>query len=155
MAKPSVKSIDRGWTRALAAMKRLAGSRHVAVGIRDGGRVHSSGLTLNTLMAIHELGAPAANIPERAPIRTAFDANVGKYTRQMMDGVSDVLDGRATPDQILEVLGAGMADDIRNGIRARLPPPDKPETIRRKGSAKPLVDTGHMLQSVDFLVETK
>jgi hypothetical protein len=29
----------------------------------------------------------------------------------------------------------------------------KPATIRRKGFAKPLVDTGHMLNSIDHEVE--
>jgi hypothetical protein len=53
----------------------------------------------------------------------------------------------------LDEAGAAIAGQLRQSIVDTNSPPLKPATIRRKGFAKPLVDTGHMLNSIDHEVE--
>lgn len=50
----------------------------------------------------------------------------------------------------LAVLGEGIAGQLRESIIDTNSPPNAPSTIARKGHSKVLVDTGHMLQSVDY-----
>jgi hypothetical protein len=50
-------------------------------------------------------------------------------------------------------LGAEIAGQIRESIIAVTDPPLAASTIRRKGFDKPLVESGNMLNSVDFEVD--
>ena len=49
--------------------------------------------------------------------------------------------------------GEAIAGQLRESIINLTEPPLAPATVARKGSDKPLVDTGHMLASVDYEVE--
>lgn len=50
--------------------------------------------------------------------------------------------------RVLERVGARFENDILDRIRAHIPPPLSPETIRRKGSTTPLIDTGQLVGSI-------
>jgi hypothetical protein len=61
------------------------------------------------------------------------------------------------PIKTLEQTGTAIGGQLRESIvnaESRGYPPLKPSTIRRKGFAKLLVDTGHMLNSIDHEVRT-
>lgn len=53
-------------------------------------------------------------------------------------------------DKSLRVLGEGIAGQLRESIINTNAPPLAQSTIARKGFSKPLVDTAHMLMSVDY-----
>ncbi|WP_290597045.1 MULTISPECIES: HK97-gp10 family putative phage morphogenesis protein [unclassified Archaeoglobus] len=58
-------------------------------------------------------------------------------------------------ERILSLVGAFLEDQIKKTIshgRAEWPPLS-PETIKRKGSSKPLLDTGHLRDSITHKVE--
>lgn len=55
-------------------------------------------------------------------------------------------------DKSLKVLGEGIAGQLRESIINTNSPPLAQSTIARKGFSKPLVDTAHMLMSVDYEV---
>ncbi|HOL44375.1 MAG TPA: hypothetical protein PK659_09005 [Methanothrix sp.] len=56
-------------------------------------------------------------------------------------------------DELAEII-LNAAMDLRNEIvkkiNSNIPPPNKPSTIKQKGSSKTLVDTGNMINSVDM-----
>lgn len=52
----------------------------------------------------------------------------------------------------LRVLGEGIAGQLKQSIIDTNSPPLAPSTIARKGFAKPLIDTAHMIMSVDYEV---
>lgn len=52
----------------------------------------------------------------------------------------------------LDLVGANIAGQLRQSIIDTNAPPNAPSTIAKKGHSKPLVDTGHMLNSVDHEV---
>ena len=64
-----------------------------------------------------------------------------------------VFQKRATLPQLLNTLGAKAAADVKNTIRQGIPPPNSPETIRRKGSSRPLIDTGQLINAITWIVE--
>lgn len=133
--------------------KRLGrGSPHVKVGVlaaRGGAQQHESGISLIELAAIHEFGSPAAKIPERSFIRRTFNKNreLKKLTVHL---ARRIINERLTIRRALEQLGTWGAAEVKKTIAsgAPIPPPLKPGTIRQKGSSRPLVDTGRLLNSI-------
>jgi hypothetical protein len=55
----------------------------------------------------------------------------------------------------LSLLGSIMVGQLKASIIAMKTPPNAPSTIRKKGFDNPLIDTSHMLNSVDYEVTTK
>ena len=51
-------------------------------------------------------------------------------------------------------MGVTIQGQLQTSIQDLVSPPNAPSTIRRKGSSKPLIDTGHMWNSVDYAVST-
>lgn len=55
-------------------------------------------------------------------------------------------------DKALGLMGTGIAGQLRQAIVNMNEPALDPTTVARKGFDKPLVDTGHMLNSIDYEV---
>ena len=132
------------------------GGRRVRVGIlADAPKTeHDSGdgaATLLEIAAIHEFGA--GPIPQRSFIRATMDARQADIARLQEVLVGQVLDGKITPDQALALLGAKVAAWMQKTISEGIAPELKPETIARKGSSVPLVDTGQLKSSITYVVE--
>jgi hypothetical protein len=53
----------------------------------------------------------------------------------------------------LQLMGERIKDQLQGSIRELVEPPLSPYTIKKKGFDKPLIDTGHMLNSVDYDVK--
>ncbi len=58
-------------------------------------------------------------------------------------------------EKTLEVVGEAVAGQLRESIQKLVSPPLAPSTIARKGFSKPLIDTSHMINSVDKEVNMK
>lgn len=57
-------------------------------------------------------------------------------------------------DKTLGQMGEGIKGQLQQSIQKLDGPPLKAATVARKGFDKPLVDTGHMMNSVDYEVDT-
>lgn len=57
-------------------------------------------------------------------------------------------------DKTLGQMGEGIKGQLQESIRHLDSPALSPVTVARKGFEKPLVDTGHMMNSVDYEVDT-
>lgn len=53
-------------------------------------------------------------------------------------------------DAAFKQMGEGIKGQLQMSIRNWTTPPNSAKTIARKGFNKPLIDTGHMLSSVDY-----
>lgn len=134
--------------------KRFAAGRHqVNVGFPGGEDHGGSDLTVAQVARIHEFGAPSAGIPERPFLRVAIDKNRGKYVRINRESVLGMSSGRLSMEQALGRLGVAAKADVQVEITTGNFAPLKPETIARKGSSKPLIDSGQMRQSVTWEIE--
>jgi hypothetical protein len=70
------------------------------------------------------------------------------------DAVAGLLkDNDYDATKTLELTGAAIKGQLQEAITTFVGTPLAPATIAKKGSSKELVDTGHMLASVDFIVK--
>lgn len=95
-------------------------------------------------------GAHKITIPSRPFFRTTIAKHSAEWGPQLG---KLVVDNGYNTKKALDAMGQVVAGEIREGIIDMNSPPNAPSTIRRKGSAKPLVDTGEMLRSVDAAVK--
>lgn len=118
--------------------------------------VYPDGTPVALVATVNEFGDPTSNIPARPTMRpTAADKGKpgGEWAGLYAKGAKAALEGRIAPRDVLERLVLRAAGDVSASIAALTTPALAPETIARKGFAKPLVDSGQMLRSVTGVVE--
>ena len=153
----TVTDRDNGWKALRARVAKLKGAR-VRVGILDDApKQESSGappskLTVAEVAAIHEFGAPEANIPQRSFVRATVDAKAAEIAALQHGQASAVFQGKTELGPALDRIGAKVASMMQATIAAGITPPLKPETVERKGSSKPLVNTGQLKSSITWKV---
>jgi len=157
-----IKLDDRAW-RNLIRKLEAADHTGVRVGVLvsgKGGDEHKdadgkgSGKNMVEIAAIHEYGAPKANIPERSFIRRTFIVKRRQYAT-MTNKIARAMILRNLPVKTaLELLGQWGAAEVQKTITtgAHLRPPLKPATVARKKSSRPLFDTGQLARSITYAV---
>jgi len=122
-----------------------------------------SSMTTAQAAYINELGSPADNIPPRPFMRPTYYAKRNLWKRIVENESRKMIRGKSSVEKALEIVGLKAAGDIRETITLIWSPPLKIKTIRarmarranknRVGNlAKPLVDTGYMLNSLTHKV---
>jgi hypothetical protein len=139
-----VKDTDRGYRKLMARIGAL-GNVAARVGVRG-----EDGEDLVTIAAANEFGT--ATIPERSFLRSTVDEGRAKYAKLLRQAVERMVDGVPVP-LAMGVVGETLVGDVQRKIRNRIPPPNAPSTIARKGSDVPLIDTGRLRQSIDYELE--
>lgn len=148
MAKSIVIDKDKGMKQYLRSLGNLNGVI-VDVGLMNGA-VNKEGANIAEYGAFNEFGT--SKIPERPFMRPAFDKNKGKYSR-MIEQATDPKTSRLAFARIVQELGLRAQEDIRQEIDNKTSPANKPSTIKKKGSAHPLIDTGAMRTSVTYRIK--
>lgn len=130
-----------------------AGAR-VTAGIleREGSAAHpdAKGLTIAALAEIHEFGL---GVPERSFIRAWFDQHQPEIVAVLKGRLAEAARGRISYDDAINQFALWVQGSIQRRIRDGIPPPLAPETIRRKGSSVPLIDTGVLRSSITAKAE--
>jgi hypothetical protein len=120
---------------------------------RDGGFKSSApNVSLVEVAHFHEYGVPSRNIPERSFLRATIRKNHSEYKKFLEKAVTQIYLGKLTVKQSLALLGEKAVSNIRTRIIKHIPPPLQPETIWRKQSTTPLIDTGQLLNSITYKV---
>ena len=154
-----VTDTDRGAAALLARARQLAGGEIVKVGVLDdrpkrkAASKRGEKLSLLEVAAVHEFGAPAAGIPQRSFIRATIDAHAPEIVELQATLAAQVVAGKLTARAALDMIGAKVAAMCQSRIAEGIAPALKPATVRRKGSSKPLVDTGQLRSSITWRVE--
>lgn len=146
----SLKVKGPGLAKLQTLAKQLTERPHVKVGVlQKGGKAARAGEFTNAeLMAIHEFGAPRAGIPARSVLRATADAQRAKWMAMLERAIRGAVAGKIDLLSALDLVGLRATADMAATIRRGLDPPLKPATVKRKGSSKPLIDTGRLLQSL-------
>ena len=111
---------------------------------------YPDGKPVAMIAAIQDYGAPRAGIPPRPFFRNMVAAKKGEWPKAIRDLLkANGYDALRTLQQI----GEAIAGQLRQSIIDTNSPPLSPVTIARKGFDKPLVDTGHMLNSINYEVK--
>lgn len=88
-------------------------------------------------------------IPERSFIRATFDEKYDEIGEHAEAAVTAIING-ADVSKALARTGQYIEGEIKRKIGSGPFTPNSPATIRKKKSSKPLIDTGHMRQSVRY-----
>lgn len=140
--RQSTRVEDRKLRQVIAAVGRPSAT-FVEVGILKG--------EIATYAIVHEFGSPRQNIAQRSFMRASFDANRTDYEKAMQRGYERILSGDMHGFKaVLTELGRRAQTDVKRKIRSGPFAPLAPATIARKGSSRPLIDTGTMRNAVVF-----
>ena len=133
----------------VAEMDKLL-SKEIHVGFQAGRNAYEDGTDIVDVAAFNELGT--SNIPARPFMKQSWENNEGKLKAACQRANKMISQGETAEEacKMLGVYGVGLIQrEIRDGNFV----PNAPSTIRRKGSSKPLIDTGRMRQSVHYVVK--
>mgnify|MGYP000849598978 CR=1 FL=1 len=114
--------------------------------------MHEGGINMATLLAIHVLGAPSRGIPQRDPLRPPLMNNAQRYTDLMAQGIKNALANGTDPNIVYEKIGIVASNDVKDYFVSGSFKPLDQKTIDRKGSSKPLLDTGELRSSITYQV---
>lgn len=126
----------------------------VTVGIheRAGADRPDGGATVAEYGTYNEFGM---GVPERSFLRAPLAKNQDIYAEAIVEGIVLLVTKGEPLARSLGLVGEAAASDCREAIVAGIDPPNAPSTIARKGSSKPLVDTGRLRQSITYEVHPK
>jgi hypothetical protein len=169
----SVKVNDKVWRQLQARLKKLGKQdAGVKVGVLDASGEHSGGISMAELAAVHEFGSrvveqdlvagregtkqpnnTTARIPARSFIRATFVKNKDELNKMVAKLAAGIVNDKIGVDKALDLLGLWGAKAIKRYITGtRIPPPLAVATIKRKGSSRPLVDSGQLVGSISWQV---
>lgn len=118
----------------------------------QGDQKYEDGTSIAQVAAVNEFGA--SDIPERPFMRQSFENHEGEL-QAACDAAQRLVSSGGSAEQALQQIGVvakGLVqDEIVNGGFA----PNAESTIKKKGSEQPLIDTGTMRQSVNFVVKRR
>jgi hypothetical protein len=147
----------------LREVHKLAGAV-VTVGVHgDNAQRKDDSETNPEIGAKHEFGS--GHIPERSFLRSTVDS--GKPMEFAEQVSAKVARGQMTADRAAQQIGVVTVGEVKQTIAAKIPPPLSEQTIQRRlekgahggglaslgNSTTPLVDTGQLVQSIQYRVE--
>jgi hypothetical protein len=126
----------------------------VRVGYQQGKKRSDKGVDMVDIAMWNELGT--ARSPARPFIRHSADANKATIEGTCKALLKKVAQG-GTAEQTLNAIGTMQKGLIQDTITKSKTwaEPNADSTVERKGSDQPLVDTGRLLQSVDYVIVPK
>jgi len=127
--------------------KALNGPGNVKVGLPKGSNNYPDGTSVIMVGLVQEFGSPVRNIPERSYLRSTVAGNKRKYKALMRKLAKQISEGKMTLNKALNILGLQVQSDVQDKITSI----SSPALKNREGN--PLVDTGHLRQSITYQVE--
>lgn len=127
-------------------------SKEVRVGFQSGEATNSEGADLCNIAMWNELGT--VHIPSRPFLRQSADDNEQQIVSFMTAQAESIKSGTSAED-VLKRTGVMMKGLVQEKIGSGNFAPNAPSTIKKKGSATPLIDTGALRQNVNFQIKSK
>ena len=144
-----IKDTDKGLKKLLRKW-RLKKSPKVKVGVLGGDRKNDQ-INNVQLAIIHEFGTD--KIPKRSFIRDSVDQNKDKIQKVISREAKAIADEKYNTSVAMERLGLYIVGVIKKRISTGIPPALEENTIKRKGSSIPLIDTGQLRNSITHEVK--
>lgn len=155
----SIKSSSRGagFAKVLADLQRVKRSE-VLVGIPAEKSSRKKGPVNNAeLLFIHTEGSPLRSIPPRPTLKPAIEENAALIAEPLGDAATALMEDSAQrAETSLKRAGIVASNAVKRYIREEDHlAPNSPETIARKGSDRPLIDTGQLVRAITYVVRVK
>ncbi len=145
-----ITDVDRGLSKVLALADEPR--RTIRLGWdEESGEEH--GVSMVELATIHELGT--ATVPARHPLLKAANATSPQTERQLEKLAAGALGKGAKLAEGMDKIARETERAAREYLRGGpyLAPPLAPQTVADKGQARPLLDTGSLIESLKAKVE--
>ncbi|AUN22250.1 hypothetical protein RSJ22_12715 [Clostridium botulinum] len=103
---------------------------------------------------VHENGSPLWNVPPRPVLEPAMDNSKERIAKKMKQAALSTLDGNNLTPELEKVgtLGQNIARDWFTNPENKWHK-NSDDTIKRKGSDKPLIDTGELRKSIIYTIK--
>lgn len=151
--KVTVSRSDAGALRRIIDNVKSMGLNKLEVGLPAGKSHSGTDLDMAELGAVHEFGSISRNIPARPFIRPSITENREKYIKLMRQQASKLIFRRVTLKNALSIVGEVAKSDIQKYMLTASFTPLSPETIKRKGSTRPLIDSAQMRNAITYEVK--
>lgn len=138
----------RRYFRELEKLAKL----EVQVGFQRGEAAYEDGTDLVDIAAYNEYGS--SDTPARPFMKQSFE-NHEDELQKACDKVNQTLSNGGTAEAALKQLGVYAKGLVQQEIVDGSFEPNKPSTVKKKGSDKPLIDTGTMRQSVNYVIKER
>lgn len=112
-------------------------------------------VNLATVATVNEYGSADGRIPSRPFMRTSARRFGKKWLKAFRLRLKEAIVGRRTVVQAASIVGNIARADVQMTITRGPWKPNAPYTIARKGSTRPLIDTGQMRQSIRYEVSRR
>jgi hypothetical protein len=109
------------------------------------GATYPDGTSVPMVAAIQEFGAPARNIPPRPFFRGMIAKESPNWGDQLGAALTST---QYDATRALEMMGEEIKGELTESIRDFGSPANSESTVERKGFNDPLIDTGHMVNSI-------
>lgn len=126
--------------------EKLGDGKTLRVGFLEGA-TYPDGQSVPMVAAANEYGDPAMNRPPRPFFRNMI-ADKSPEWPQDIAKISEATGYDV--DRMLGLMGEHIKGQLQGSIRDLMEPALSPVTIAKKGFSKPLIETSHMLNSVDY-----
>jgi hypothetical protein len=115
-----------------------------------GNATYPDGKSVALIAALNELGT--SRMPPRPYFRNMIAAKSPGWPAAIAVNLKA---NNYDAERSLDDVGQAIAGQLQQSIRDLTSPPLSPVTIARKGFSKPLIDTGQMLNSVGYEVNSR
>jgi hypothetical protein len=131
--------------KALEAIGKKMGSGTMRVGFLEGA-TYPNGTPVAEVAFYNEFGT--INMPPRPFFRNMISEESPNWPKKMAGALAAGYDG----PEALGLMGEDIKGALQQSITTLASPALAPSTVHAKGFDKPLIDTGHMLNSVSYEV---
>lgn len=133
-------------------MLRELAEKEVRIGFQHGKATEEDGTDICDVAAWNELGT--VNMPSRPFLRKSVDENESKINAFLQSKKKDLVKG-VSAEQVLKEIGIFQKDLVQEKLTDGSFAANAESTVKQKGSSKPLIDSGRMRQSVNYVIQTK
>lgn len=126
--------------------EKIGDGKTLRVGFLEGA-TYEDGTSVPMVAAANEFGDPAMNRPPRPFFRNMIADKSPEWPEDLVK-IAEATGYEA--EKMLGLMGEHIKDQLQGSIRNLMDPALSPVTIAKKGFSKPLIETSHMLKSVDY-----
>lgn len=126
--------------------EKLGDGKTLRVGFLEGA-TYPDGQSVPMVAAANEYGDPAMNRPPRPFFRNMIAEKSPEWPQEIAK-IAEATGYDA--ETMLGLIGEHIKGQLQGSIRDLMEPALSPVTIAKKGFSKPLIETSHMLNSVDY-----
>lgn len=126
--------------------EKLGDGKTLRVGFLEGA-TYPDGQSVPMVAAANEYGDPAMNRPPRPFFRNM----IAEKSPEWPHDIAKIAEATGyDAETMLGLMGENIKSQLQGSIRDLMEPALSPVTIAKKGFSKPLIETSHMLNSVDY-----